>query len=107
MTNPLPKDGRLDPKHLAHHNTDAFRSKLKAAQEQEAARQSLLRGEKTPQALAYARFLNAVENDATYGHGKFYSFRSNDDEVARDWPHLFKAKQTQQCAAWPARQERQ
>lgn len=51
-------------------------------------RQALMRGEATPGALAYARFLVACENDATISHGAFKGFRYSDKEVIRRWPFL-------------------
>lgn len=89
MNQITPTDGRLDSKHFTHHRTDAFREKHNAARQQEEARQALLRGENTPEALAYARFLNAVENDATLSQGTSRPFLHNDEEVARNWPSLF------------------
>jgi hypothetical protein len=92
MSQIAPTDGRLGPKHFAHHNADSFRAKLKDTEQQESARQALIRGENTPAALTYARFLNAVENDATLDKAGFRPFLHDDEEVARDWPHLFTAQ---------------
>jgi hypothetical protein len=61
---------------------------LKAYQEVEQTRQALLRGEATAKTLAYARFLNAIENDATISHSAFKKCETDDDEVAREWPFL-------------------
>ena len=61
---------------------------LKAYEEIEATRQALLRGEATKKTLAYARFLSAVENDATYSRGGFKPFKHDDAEVVRQWPFL-------------------
>lgn len=71
-----------------YYRSEARQHKLKAAQEMEAARQALRRGEATAATLAYARFLNAVENDATFSRGRFKPFRHVDDEVLRAWPFL-------------------
>lgn len=71
-----------------YYQSEDYQSKLRAAKEIERARQALLRGEATRETLAYARFLNAVDNDATMSHGTFKPFRHNDDEVQREWPFL-------------------
>jgi hypothetical protein len=71
-----------------YYQSDAYRQKLEAARDTEAERQALLRGEATAETLAYARFLNAVENDATLSHGRFKPFQYSDTEVLRAWPFL-------------------
>lgn len=63
------------------------KEKLAAAHEIEAARQALCRQEATPRTLAYARFLLAVESDATYSGGSFGNFVAPpDDELLRRYP---------------------
>jgi hypothetical protein len=85
----MTRDGRLDPKHFAHmHGPAEYDAKLAQANEIEKARQALLRKEATPETLAYARFLCAVANDATYSHGRFKRFSATDDEVLREYPFL-------------------
>lgn len=55
----------------------------------EATRQALQRGEASKETLAYARFLTAVENDATISGGKFKRcVPDRDDEIRRRWPFL-------------------
>ena len=71
-----------------YYRSEAYKKKLRGAQEIELTRQALTRGEATKKTLAYARFLNAVENDATMDHGHFKPFRDSDDDVARDFPFL-------------------
>jgi hypothetical protein len=73
-----------DPYYQSAH----YAEKLAAAYAMEAARQELQRGEATHASLAYARFLSAVENDATMSHGRFKAFTTTDGEVARAWPFL-------------------
>ena len=73
-----------------HQQTAAYRQKLLGAQDIEATRQALLHGEANSKTLAYARFLSAVENDATYDTRKcaFHAFQHADIEVARAFPAL-------------------
>jgi len=71
-----------------YYQSEHYKAKLAFAYATEDARQSLQRKESTPEALAYARFLNAVENDATMAHGVFKSFSVDEDEVLRDFPFL-------------------
>ena len=71
-----------------YYQSARYRKKLEKAQNIEAARQALMRGEATATTLAYARFLNAAENDATFSIRGFKPFRHNDGEVLRDWPFL-------------------
>lgn len=61
---------------------------IEAAKKQEAARQDLMANIASKRALVYARFLVAVENDATFGHGSFRGFMTDDDDVFRQWPFL-------------------
>jgi hypothetical protein len=67
---------------------EVYAAKLKAGQEQELIRQTLVRGERTRETIAYARFLNACENDATLSHGFFKPLKSVDQEILREWPFL-------------------
>ncbi len=68
----------------------ALAAKLKAAEHIEAARRDLVAGVVSPETLTYARFLCAVENDATYSaeHGGFRPFRAGDEDVVLEWPFL-------------------
>ena len=71
-----------------YYSSAAYKEKLAAAQEQERHRQALARGEATEDTLTYARFLSAVENDATHSRGGFKGFRHNDGDIARQYPFL-------------------
>ncbi len=76
------RDGRI------HYKCKIPADTIKAYQEIEQTRQALIHGEANEKTLAYARFLNAVESDATISHGSFKPFQHDDEEVARQWPFL-------------------
>ncbi len=84
----------------AHMQTPEYKKRVAEGMQIEAARQALLRGEATPATLAYARFLVAVENDATLGHGHFERFRATDEEVVRAYPFL--SDLAKEAQPWPA-----
>lgn len=72
-----------------YYQTEAYKQKLQLALKQEQFRQQLMSGQNTPGTQAYARYLLAVENDATMSHGSFKPFKMPDDqEVHRAFPHL-------------------
>jgi len=74
---------------LLNYKSEVPKERLEAAQRTELTRQSLLRGEATADTLAYARFLSAVQNDATISHGSRKGFKPDDDkQLARDYPFL-------------------
>ena len=86
----MPQTDFIGPSYYAdpYYRSEAYRKKLADAQAVEKVRQALGAGESTPETLAYARYLNAVENDATLSRDGFKGFRHNDDEVAREYPFL-------------------
>lgn len=71
-----------------HYQTPSYRKKLESYRQIERNRQDLISGRPTAGALAYARFLNAIENDATLSNGGFKKFECSDGEVARAYPFL-------------------
>lgn len=71
-----------------YYQSDAYRQKFAAALKIERTRQALQRKEATPETLAHARFLVAVENDAIMSIGGFKGFDVTDAEVVREYPFL-------------------
>lgn len=84
------KQDLIGPEYFSdpYYRSAAYQEKLAAAQQQEQVRQALVRGEATEETLAYARYLEAVENDATISHGSFGRFAASDQQVVRRWPFL-------------------
>lgn len=73
---------------LLKYQSEIPQQRVRAFQEIETTRQALMRGEATEKTLAYARFLDAVENDATLSHGTFKKFQHDDASVFRRFPFL-------------------
>lgn len=73
---------------LLNYQSEVPATVVEAYREIELTRQALCRGEATAKTLAYARFLSAIENDATLSHGAFKACRPDDEDVIRRWPFL-------------------
>ena len=69
-----------------NYKSEIPQDKIDACTQVNAARSALLGGEASVRSLAYARFLSAMENDATINNGK--GAASDDQAVLRDWPFL-------------------
>lgn len=85
----IPKSpDNVGPAYWAERDQVALSERIQAAKKTEDVRRRLVAGRADSQTLAYARFLAAVENDATLSHGQFKWFGCTDDEVVRKWPFL-------------------
>lgn len=81
--NLIPKSYFDDP----CYKTEAYLSRLKAAQETELTRQALQRGEATDKTRAYARFLMACESAGSIEHGQRGKFGPpKNADLAREYP---------------------
>ena len=69
---------------LVDYKSEIPQAVFEAATRQEETRQALMRGESTSATLKYAKFLSALENDAS--NGQFYP--SDDTQIKRDFPCL-------------------
>ena len=78
----------VGPEYWADRDPIRLADKIAAAEAIDRARKALTAGAASPEALAYARFLSAVESDATLSNGAFKPFMHDDNEVRREWPHL-------------------
>jgi hypothetical protein len=73
---------------LCGYKSEIPPERVKAYQAMEDARQALRRGEVSQRSLNYAKYLSAIENDATCRHGEFRKAIPDLDDVMRQWPFL-------------------
>ena len=74
-----------------YYQTTEYKQRLEAAQKQEKARQALMQGKITRETIAYAKYLNAVEQNATLSHGRFKPFAPDLNQLEREFPDIASA----------------